>query len=117
MMSRVIQFHPEMAIKYENETVREWITRFRKTTGYDPRPNDMAMSPFYHVRTDKCLSLDRFRWCVQNFGLDGFYESLDLNSWGEVATKLWVFSQDFDAVQFKLRWLDHEEVAIAYTAP
>lgn len=51
------------------------------------------------------------------FGLDGFMEFTEPYEYHKEQQKVWLFAEDFDAVQFKLMWLDQQEEEIARTVP
>jgi len=115
--ARQIQFFPEMHYRLDGETIAQWCVRHKKVTGKAPVAEELRLSPFYHVVMPACKTSEKFRWCVRMFGLDGFMEYCEPYSFGRDQQKIWLFNEDFDAVQFKLMWLDQQEEEIALTAP
>ena len=115
--ARQIQFFPELHNRLEGETIAQWAQRHRKITGKEPGFDEWRLSPFYHVVMPACKNSDKFRWCVRMFGLDGFMEFCEPYEYHKEQKKVWLFAEDFDAVQFKLMWLDQQEEEIAQTAP
>jgi hypothetical protein len=114
---RQIQFFPELHERLEGENIQQWCKRHKKVSGRQPGFDELRLSPFYHVVMPPCTTLDKYRWCIRMFGLDGFMEFTEGYEWGKTQNKVWLFNEDFDAVQFKLMWLDQQEQDIAQTAP
>jgi len=115
--AKQIQFFPELHHRLENETISQWCARHRKVTGKAPDFDELRLSPFYHVVMPACKNSEKFRWCVRMYGLDGFMEFIEPYDYKHDQKKIWLFNEDFDAVQFKLMWLDQQEEEIARTAP
>lgn len=112
-----IQFYPELHTRLENENIKEWCIRHRKITGKSPGFAELRMSPFFHVVTPKCTTIEKYRWCISAYGLDGFMEYVEDYSHPPALEKLWIFNDDSDAVQFKLMWMDHQETELQKTSP
>jgi hypothetical protein len=115
--ARQIQFFPELHNRLEGETLKDWCVRHKQVTGKAPGTEELRLSPFYHVVMPLCKTLDKYRWCVGMFGIDGFMDYCEPHEYGKEQKKVWLFNDDFDAVQFKLMWLDQVEEELQRTAP
>ena len=93
-----------MTVKLDGETIQTWVKRHKQVTGITPSFLELKMAPFYNVIMPKCTNTERYLWCVENFGIDGFYEFMSSDYKSHV--KMWIFNSDMDATMFKLRWSD-----------
>ncbi len=93
-----------MTNKLDGETIQGWVLRHKQVTGITPSFIELKMAPFFNVIMPKCVDTARFIWCIENFGLNGFFEFMSSDYKSNV--KMWIFNNDVDAMMFKLRWAD-----------
>jgi hypothetical protein len=95
--------------KTEDETFVEWTKRFASKMGRNPDTPDIIRAPFAKFKMAPCKTQEKFRWCIANYGLSGFHETIVFNSRYEAKEKIWLFNDDNDAAMFKLRWFNEKE--------